>query len=56
MRKRRSDKNGRKTRSDSLSDKEIKLVDDFLKIDDFSRMCPGKKKILYQWEFPKEES
>ena len=44
--KRRKSEDGRKTRSDALSKEEIKLVEEFFKRDDISRMCPGKKDFV----------
>ena len=55
VKRRKSEGNGRKTRSDALSEEQIKLVEDFYNRDDISRICPGKK-TLYQSKLQKEES
>ncbi|EDO38443.1 predicted protein [Nematostella vectensis] len=41
--KRKPAEDPRKQRSDALSDKSIKEVEEFYRRDDISRMCPGKK-------------
>ncbi|KAK2548197.1 hypothetical protein P5673_031662 [Acropora cervicornis] len=46
VKRRRSDKSGRKIRSDALAEEEIKVVENFFNRDDISRICPGKRDFL----------
>lgn len=46
VKRRRSEESERKIRSDALTEKELKVVNDFFNRDDISRICPGKKDFL----------
>ena len=46
MKRRKREGDGRKTRSDALSEEQIKLVEDIFNRDDIGRICPGKKDFV----------